>query len=163
MEDSTITYTPLQLSECDGVDWVFSNASIGDISSSGNEAVQIEIGQGNSVEACMTITRFQVGGESCSETFCNTITATAEVQVGILKIYPNPVRDVLFVEMPKNMAGQSFTLEISDIIGKQLQVLDEQLASGALSLNVQDITPGIYFLILTNENGERLVNKFVRN
>ncbi len=163
VEDGSIIYIPLQLSECDMIEWEFTGANIDMTTSMGNEAIQIEFGEGNSVEACMTIIRLNPDGSTCTETFCNIITSTNQIQVGILKIYPNPVLEELFVELPEDLVLQSFTVEIIDVLGRKLNQWHKEETTDHLVLKVRDFSIGVYFLVFTNKKGDRFVNKFVKN
>ncbi len=163
VEDGSIIYVPLQLSECDMVEWEFTDANIDMTTSMGNEAIQIEFGEGNSIEACMTIIRLNPDGSTCTETFCNIITSTNEIQVGILKVYPNPVQEELFVELPEGLVLQRFTVEITDVLGRKMKQWHKEESTDHLVLKVGGFSPGVYFLVLTNKKGKRFVNKFVKN
>jgi hypothetical protein len=74
---------------------------------------------------------------------------------GALRIYPNPVKDVLYIEH-----GQAKTdrLEIFDITGKTL-VREEDYAEQ--SLRVSNLKAGVYILRVT-VNGETSVHKIIK-
>ena len=75
-----------------------------------------------------------------------------------LKIYPNPVRDVLFVDVSSSVQ-QSLELEIFDVAGRVVfnSSIELQQGSQKLSLDVSEIGNGIYFLKFDKGNPQRLV------
>ena len=62
-----------------------------------------------------------------------------------LKIYPNPAYDFLFIESD-NDDGQSFVLEIFDLQGKVLLKTTQQVSGEILSLDIQNLTAGVYII-----------------
>jgi hypothetical protein len=82
--------------------------------------------------------------------------ATGNEQIdGLLRIYPNPVKDILYLEH-----GQSKLdlLEICDITGKTI-VKEADYAEK--SLRVSNLAAGVYVLKVT-VNGETSVHKFIK-
>jgi hypothetical protein len=70
-----------------------------------------------------------------------------------LKIYPNPTKDMIFVEL-SSVTPQSFGLSVFDITGNL--VLESVLSdTGEIKepLNVGHLTPGLYLLRVSNSTG----------
>jgi hypothetical protein len=74
------------------------------------------------------------------------------------KIYPNPVRDFLFVDVSSSVQ-QSLELEIFDVAGRVVfnSSIELQQGSQKLSLDVSEIGNGIYFLKFDKGNPQRIV------
>lgn len=72
-----------------------------------------------------------------------------------IKIYPNPAREALTIEVSENSK-----LEVYAYDGKL--IAQENIANRTV-LNVSNFNNGIYFVRLTNEAGETYQTKFVKN
>lgn len=85
----------------------------------------------------------------------NTITAT-ELQVpdSDLSIYPNPGHDVLRVNNTSGFIPQQY--RVLSVSGQEIK---KMTAPG--SINISDLSPGQYYLILENENS-RVSRKFIK-
>ncbi|MFT4973986.1 MAG: hypothetical protein ACI9JY_003200, partial [Saprospiraceae bacterium] len=65
-----------------------------------------------------------------------------------LKIFPNPVADLLFIEI--NDLNATFQAEI---LNTQGQILIEKSLQNTQSIDVADFPKGIYYLKISNEEG----------
>ena len=67
-------------------------------------------------------------------------------------LYPNPVKDQLFIELDETMSQLATQLTITDLNGRVVRMvqLDGQTL---LSVNVDDLTKGTYMLRLDNQKG----------
>ena len=85
------------------------------------------------------------------------ITGTQTESFGDVKLYPNPVQDMLTIEVPENQKNVS--LAIYDISGRSYltQVLKEQKSQVA----VQQLTSGVYFAHLQGNNFKKII-KFIK-
>jgi hypothetical protein len=72
-----------------------------------------------------------------------------------IKVYPNPVNDMLTVVSQSTIKG----IEVYDISGKQLQVLNAD--SNTIVVNFAQYASGIYFILISGENGT-ITKKIVR-
>jgi len=78
---------------------------------------------------------------------------------GYTTIFPNPVKDVLFISSHNRVA--ILTAEIYTINGQR--VLEQKLAHGNNYVNVSDLSVGIYFIKMVNPRGELFeVKRFVK-
>jgi Secretion system C-terminal sorting domain/Domain of unknown function DUF11 len=67
-----------------------------------------------------------------------------------LKVYPNPAKDYVVIEMGKNR-NSNFSIEILNLLG---QVLKTQTLSGIQEqVEISDLQKGIYFLKINTPNG----------
>lgn len=83
-----------------------------------------------------------------------------ENQHGVLKVYPNPANDYLFVE-PEDFSGEpgDYQLTIYDLMGKQILVLNE--LSGAVKIG--HLSPGIFIARLTRTGDKKIyIQKFIK-
>lgn len=73
-----------------------------------------------------------------------------------LKVYPNPIEDVLFV---KNQLGSTLELLLFDASGKELKRLKSNQSQ--IELATDGLSKGVYFLAVMNE-GEKRVLKIIK-
>lgn len=73
---------------------------------------------------------------------CALITATASPRPAVGELYPNPAKDVLYVE-PAAGPGE---LTIRDLLGKE--VLRTQLAGGRTAVDIRSVPAGMYLVTL---------------
>ena len=87
-----------------------------------------------------------------------TRTSIGEVAAFPFKIYPNPVRETLMVDMETKV---HWTIRIFDVFGKTV-LPDRHIAPGnsTHSINVRLLPKGIYIIQFQNEAGEVYVNRF---
>lgn len=123
---------------------------LGEVNSNAAKINNLEL----DTEYCYTVTAINSVGESeHSEQVCITIVGVEEVATSF-NIYPNPVNDVLFVEMSENIEEVS----IYTITG--VMVYNETVLSGN-SIDVSELEGGIYIIKVRTENNE-IVNRFVK-
>jgi len=72
-------------------------------------------------------------------------------------IYPNPVIDVLKIDLPISKNNSIWELSINDLNGKTL--LKETILSQYYGCNLQSFSSGIYFVILKSSNGDFILHK----
>ena len=77
--------------------------------------------------------------------------STPEVDLNSIKIYPNPVNDILNIDLPNEVES---TIEIYDILGKRVL---KQIINSSSAINVQRLKAGIYILKITQ--GEANLSK----
>jgi len=71
-------------------------------------------------------------------------------------VYPNPAKDLVTIRLTNN---SSATIEVTDVLGKQVKmVADQKIAS---TINVSDLTEGIYVYKVTYANGKAESGRFV--
>ncbi|OFY87529.1 MAG: hypothetical protein A3F72_17950 [Bacteroidetes bacterium RIFCSPLOWO2_12_FULL_35_15] len=70
-------------------------------------------------------------------------------------IYPNPVSDFLFIKVIEKIK----TIKCVDYLGQEI-ALESKVKNN--SINISSLSNGVYFLIITSESGDIVVNKFVK-
>ena len=76
----------------------------------------------------------------------------------LLCIYPNPVTNHLTI---KNSYAGNFELNVTNELGQQ--VLKQNKNISKASLDVSNLSKGLYFLNIKSENGEMQTFKFIKN
>ncbi len=76
-------------------------------------------------------------------TLTESTTALASVEADALTVYPNPVRDVLYVQAP----GELTDISIYDLSGRRLLHLQPEV-EGEVQLPVADLQSGSYMLVV---------------
>ncbi|MCH2224734.1 MAG: T9SS type A sorting domain-containing protein [Crocinitomicaceae bacterium] len=74
----------------------------------------------------------------------------------IFSIYPTPAKDALNIELSSN---EVYALTISDINGKNFVRTIQNI--GTSIVDAKQLTPGIYFVIVTTKEGKRGVKKMI--
>ena len=72
-----------------------------------------------------------------------------------VSIYPNPTSSLLNVKVDTNIANEHYT--ISDALGKI--VLKGKLNEGATSISVEQLSKGIYFIKLSDNNASKFIKE----
>lgn len=75
-------------------------------------------------------------------------------------IYPNPVKDVLNINMG-SMASDNFKVSIRSLDGRLLQSSSHPVEQGMISVNLPQLPKGLYLLILSSNNNQT-VHKFIK-
>ena len=78
----------------------------------------------------------------------------------IFKVYPNPVKDILTIEL-NNGSGQNISVAIADADGRIILHQSLQAENNKALMNVQQLMPGIYYLHFTY-NGISSVQKIIK-
>ncbi|AFL80477.1 hypothetical protein Aeqsu_0976 [Aequorivita sublithincola DSM 14238] len=85
--------------------------------------------------------------------------ATQDFKLNSISIFPNPVNSELFINS-KNSVG-NLILKIFNIEGKLLSTQNLEFEKQA-AVNVSNLSSGIYFLNIEDENGNTTVKKFIK-
>ncbi len=75
---------------------------------------------------------------------------------GELKLYPNPADQVLYLEADWLQNPEQNQIELLSIDGKTLKKIEHEGGSRTLSINIDDLSPGIYFLKLRGKTAHRI-------
>lgn len=92
---------------------------------------------------CTMTTSFAVGA----------VTAVEELPKQQITVYPNPVRDVLYIDLPAESEAQQATLYT--LMGRKVTELS--LTEGRNQMEVKELKPGSYLLRLDNGSSRRLI------
>ncbi|NPA38151.1 MAG: T9SS type A sorting domain-containing protein [Chlorobi bacterium] len=100
------------------------------------------------------------GGEDLSEqTFSITVSTTtfiSETHNGKLTLYPNPVSDLLHINVPDNISKDA-RIRISDMSGKE--IISTTINNGN-NINVSNLPKGVYSVLIIDDNNI-LTAKFI--
>lgn len=88
-----------------------------------------------------------------STTFLGVNEATSQSSLESVKVYPNPAKDVLNVELPKKI--KNFSLEITDLSGRTLFSVQNQT-----KVNVSGLVNGTYVCTVKSDN-ESVTRKII--
>jgi hypothetical protein len=82
----------------------------------------------------------------------------------ISNVYPNPTKGMLNVNFT-SVAGADFSIQVVDMFGKTIQSYQNSdlNADNSLSLDMTDLSNGVYFIKVNNNDGSSTSSKFVKN
>lgn len=86
-------------------------------------------------------------------------TAIKELSSDILSVYPNPVTDILTLEIGDIVHGTNNRISIHNAIGQL--VLEEKITGNSISIVLSDVPTGLYYLTLRTDQ-EEIVKKVVK-
>jgi len=109
---------------------------------SGNYAVIIDYGDGYII---------------VSECINMVISKITETEIDNVKIYPNPVKNTLFITNNENLTINS--VEILDIAGKKIVNLKSKIVN---SIDVSHLQQGVYFIKIELSNSTTVFEKFIK-
>lgn len=87
-------------------------------------------------------------------------TGINDLKNGQLTLFPNPVKDILSVQLPQESYGAS-VISIHDINGRLLRRFNTESLRGPLQMNVSDFASGVYFLTI-NVGEKRFAGQFIK-
>ena len=86
--------------------------------------------------------------------FGNTINVT-EIDPGInVSVFPNPAENTLYI----NSKTTLIKITVFNVVGKQIKEFVNELNS----INVSELTTGVYIIKLTDINGKTVISKFIK-
>lgn len=135
---------------------------LGDNSSASIEHLDYTYQEAGSYEVCLTVT-----APSGSDTYCDTLYVGVEEPSTVLnssiskidlRVHPNPVRDLISIELPEQHSGQLYLIDMHGRILESIHFYRKQ----SLSINLQSYTSGTYFLKLYDFEGREAVEKIIK-
>ncbi|HTF02578.1 MAG TPA: CotH kinase family protein [Bacteroidia bacterium] len=94
---------------------------------------------------------------------CYLAVEEPKTESAALSLFPNPVADVLFIEIPEWSNNELFTYEILDVTGRVIETGTISPNGEQSSLDVSEIAGGVYILRVTNSRGTVLSSRFCRS
>lgn len=90
--------------------------------------------------------------------------STESSGITVSSVYPNPSHGILNVDFKSN-SENDFTLEVIDMFGKVYQSINsiDFQNSSSVTLDINDLNNGIYFVRITENNGTTNTTKFIKN
>ena len=101
---------------------------------------------------------FKISAYSIDKTLTNTIVSSSSSSFTLpvesfvnesIRIYPNPVTDNIVIRLMEDIPNLKY--QITDLNGRVL-IQKTAINSTILNINVKNLTPGLYFLKLINDN-----------
>jgi hypothetical protein len=107
-------------------------------------------------------------GTLCDTKFSNVViesgiecvSSIKESSSDLLSVYPNPVTDILTLELGEHDQALNSLIYIHNTLGQL--VLKEKVADNSHSLDLGDLPQGIYYITLRNDQ-EDIVKKIIKN
>lgn len=102
-------------------------------------------------------------GNGCSNTALQTVTVSActgidELAFGSVLIYPNPAKDLVYINF-NNAPAENTRIELYDAIGKL--ILSEKVSNSFMTVSISDLSSGMYFIRIT-EGEKQAVKHLVK-
>ena len=89
-------------------------------------------------------------------TYLQNLTNTNFDSNDLFKIYPNPVKNTLYFEIPASLKD-NFSVSIYDITGRYVKKNNEAVEN----INVSDLNSGLYIAVISNDT-EKISRKFIK-
>jgi hypothetical protein len=81
-------------------------------------------------------------------------TSIEESHMEEFKIFPNPSKDIAYLDTPNDL-GRNYVVELYDNLGRVvISIESNSFQSGSLVLDVSNLKPSIYNLVVKYENGK---------
>lgn len=97
-------------------------------------------------------------GQTVTHSFNIGTMGVDENKWNIVSVYPNPFNDVINIESESNVRK----VTVSDMLGKTIEIV-ENPSDGIKNINLQNISNGIYFLILETDSDHRQTVKIIKD
>jgi len=155
---STVTFVPLALKSCDTVKWDFGDGSP-IVITVGNASVTHTYSNINkNYFVCMMVQR--AGSPNCRRESCRSISPTAieEITLSDIKIYPNPTRDMLMIEVSNSNVPENTHLTLSDMTGRKVADQIWLSTTGTQHLDMASFSNGVYILSFLRKDGTVINN-----
>jgi hypothetical protein len=82
---------------------------------------------------------------------------------GSMELWPNPAREVLSVKVSGLSSGRDYSIDVFSISGYKVMEIKVNDASSEIRLNVEDLVPGIYSVLIKEGNKSIASGKFLIN
>lgn len=89
--------------------------------------------------------------------------ATGKNDILIVNAYPNPASSALNLEI-QTSSNDEYSMKVVDVTGKEVMLSSHKLNAGTnlLKLPVNQLSAGVYMLIMSSQNGEPQQYKFIK-
>ena len=96
--------------------------------------------------------------------YSNIIKLGKKQAIQYVKVYPNPVKQMLMVQVEATTAG-AYSLRVMDAAGKQCLIKEYQVNAGlqTLSIPVYMLAQGSYLLVMQQSDGSTTDVKFIKD
>jgi len=123
----------------------------------GTDPTETEIVMAEDVYIGLCVTAHNNDGSLCEATFENVVvdpgidypSAINELNADVLSVYPNPVADILTVEICEKNFNKNSIIYIHNNLGQLIR--EEKVASKMHLLDLSNIPQGLYFITLKND------------
>lgn len=110
-----------------------------------------------------TLTYTYTNGNGCSagasqQIVVGTCVGIEELQAASVKLYPNPVQDILFIS---TNSTEPKTVEVYDLVGKK--VISLIATDAIISIDSRELTNGIYIVKIQSGNTKPVIARFMKN
>lgn len=78
-------------------------------------------------------------------------------------LFPNPVSDLIQVNVPMTWINHEFTLDVVDMTGRVIQSTIYEKGTSGLTISVGNVSPGLYQLVARDQQGNMLSCRFTKS
>lgn len=89
-------------------------------------------------------------------------TAVEDISSNEFRVFPNPVIDVIHINLPENNPQQKLNISIYNSVGIRVKSIKVQDHEYNLQVNIQDFNSGIYFIRIISDNRLIYNSKFIK-
>lgn len=137
--------------------WSSDNTNIATVSNTG---IVSPVAAGN----CIITVTSQDGNHTASSavTVQSQTNIATELEKDVIKIYPIPTSNYLFVESEK-IFSKTYKVKLSNLVGVAVNVPVITVSNSLISIDISILAKGIYFISFTGNNGIITTKKIMRD
>ncbi len=141
----------------DQVGWESHSFTVPITAATGNTKMRVSMKKGSYATSCETFAKGEV-----EDYTVNILPGKQSAQIfsksAEILVYPNPAQAILYVNLSELDGFNKLNcFDVNGVVVKEITV-----NSDIVQLNIEDLPVGIYFLVATNESGERISSKFIK-
>jgi PKD repeat protein len=153
-----VTFVPIALTDCDTVTWDFGDGSP-NVTSVGNSPITHTYSSSQTKYfVCMLVKR--AGSPNCVFEHCKWVVLTSieNLRLTDIKVYPNPTQNMITIDASKLDMPDNTNLVLSDLTGRQVAFQKWNTSTGLQTINLTELTNGIYILNLLSDDKTIQIN-----
>lgn len=99
---------------------------------------------------------------ACAALNTTPVSEISATDVDIIKLWPNPASDNLYIELSDFDRNRISRIKIIDMTGREFYIPHTRYYNNSISVPVQQLTSGVHILLLHTDDGRSTMKKFVK-
>lgn len=97
---------------------------------------------------------YELGNKKGQQLGLTTVLSSGKNSETNIEIYPNPVKETLFIRINNSLENETFDVKVLDITGREVLVARKDFVSGNNALDVSMLNTGTYIVKLSSSENE---------